>query len=37
MKAAAIIVAMAVIHLWLLWYLYILVMGLYRANLDRRD
>lgn len=36
MKAALIITAWTVIHLWLLWYLYILVMGLYRANLDNR-
>lgn len=36
MKAAVMIAAGILVHLWLLWYAYILIMGLYRAKLDNR-
>ena len=36
MKEVALFFGWAVLHLWLLWYAYILVMGLYRAHLDGR-
>ena len=30
------VAAAAAVHLWALWYLYVIIMGLYRAHLDKK-